>query len=65
MLFARNLNELRSLEEFADEGAVLLMDNFLNQATDAVLLLHRDARGQSMTLVPYCSNLSAAVSIIL
>jgi hypothetical protein len=43
MVFLPNPNELRSLEEFADEGAVLLMDNYSSHVREEVPSLLRDA----------------------
>jgi hypothetical protein len=39
MVFLPNLNELRSLEEFADEDAVSLMDNCSSHVGEEVLSL--------------------------
>jgi hypothetical protein len=44
MVFRPNLNELRSLEEFADEDAVLSTDSCSSHVGEEVLSLLRDAR---------------------
>jgi hypothetical protein len=44
MVLLPNLNQLRTLEEFADEDAVLLMDNCPAHASEEVLNLSLDAR---------------------
>jgi hypothetical protein len=44
MVFLPNLNELRSLEEFSDEDAVLLMDNCSSHVGEEALSLLQDAR---------------------
>jgi hypothetical protein len=43
-VFISNLNELRSLEEFADEEAVLRMDNCPSHVGELILGVLRDAR---------------------
>jgi hypothetical protein len=49
MVFLPNLTELRSLEEFADEDAVLLMDNCSSHVGEEVLGLLPDARVRVIT----------------
>jgi hypothetical protein len=49
MVFLPNLNELQSLEEFADEYAVILMGNCSNRVGEEVLSLIRDARVRVIT----------------
>jgi uncharacterized heparinase superfamily protein len=49
MVFLPNLNELRSLEESADENAVLLMDNCSSHVGEEILGLLWDARVRIIT----------------
>jgi hypothetical protein len=49
LVFLPNLNELRSLDQFADEDAILLMDNCPSHVKDDVLNLVRDARVRVIT----------------
>jgi hypothetical protein len=44
MMFIPNLNELRNLEQFANEDAVLLMDNCPSHVGDMILNLLREER---------------------
>jgi hypothetical protein len=46
-VFLPNLNQLRVLEEFADEDTVLLMDNCLSHVRHEVLGLLRDPRAEA------------------
>jgi hypothetical protein len=53
-----NLNELRTLEEFGDEDAVLLMDNCPSHVGEEILSLLRDARVRIITWAPHTSQLT-------
>jgi hypothetical protein len=62
-VFLPNLNELRPLEEFVDEDAILLMDNCPSHVADEVLGLLRDTRLRvrviiwALTRLKYLSSL--------
>jgi hypothetical protein len=49
MVFMRNLNERRSLEQFADEDAVLLMENCPNHVGEEVSTILHDSRVRIIT----------------
>jgi 2-methylisocitrate lyase-like PEP mutase family enzyme len=49
MVFIPNLNELRNLEQFADEDAVLLIDNCPSHVGDVILNLLREERVRVIT----------------
>jgi hypothetical protein len=49
MVFIPNLNELRNLEQFADENAVLLMDNCPHHVGDVILNVLREERVRVIT----------------
>jgi hypothetical protein len=57
MVFLPNFNELRSLEEFTDEDAVLLMDNCSSHVGEEVLSLLRDASVRVITLAPHTTHI--------
>jgi hypothetical protein len=56
-VFLSNLNELRSLEEFAGEDTVLLMDNCLGHVGEEILSLLRDARVQMINWAPHTPHI--------
>jgi hypothetical protein len=64
-VFLPNLNEQRSLEEFADEVADLLMDDCPNQATEEILSLLRDARVRIITWAPHTTRIFQELDICL
>jgi 2-methylisocitrate lyase-like PEP mutase family enzyme len=65
MVFLPNLNEMRSLEEFADEDAVLLMDNSSSHVGEEVLSLLRDARVRVITLAPHTARIFQKLDLCL
>jgi hypothetical protein len=48
-VFLPNLNEMRSLEQFADKEVVLLMDNYPSHVSEVTFKLLRDARVRVIT----------------
>jgi hypothetical protein len=57
MVFIPNLNELRNLEQFADEDAVLLMDNCPRHVGDVILNLLREERVRVITWPPHTTQI--------
>jgi hypothetical protein len=57
MVFIPNLNELRNLEQFADEDAVLLMDNCPSHVGDVILNLLRQERVRVITWPPHTTQI--------
>jgi hypothetical protein len=57
MVFLPNLNELQSLEEFADEDAVLLMDNCSSHVGEEVLSLLQDSRVRVITWAHHTTHI--------
>jgi hypothetical protein len=64
-VFLPNLNELRSLEQFADEDAVLLMDNCSSHIGKVILALLRDARVRVITWPPHTTQIFQELDISL
>jgi hypothetical protein len=60
-----NLNELRRLEEFSDEDAVLLMDNCPSHVGKEIFNLLRDVRVRIMTWAPYTTRTCQKLDICL
>jgi hypothetical protein len=56
MVFMPKLNELLSLEQFADDDAVLLLDNCPSQVGDQVSTILRDARVRIITWPPHTTH---------
>jgi hypothetical protein len=65
MVFLPNLNELQSLEEFAGENIVLLMDNCSSHVGEEVLSLLRDARVRAITLAPHTTHIFQELDLCL
>jgi 2-methylisocitrate lyase-like PEP mutase family enzyme len=65
MVFLPNLNELRSLEEFADEDAVLLMDNSSSHVGEEVLSLLRDVRVRVISWTPHTTHIFQELDLCL
>jgi hypothetical protein len=55
-VFLPNLNDLRILEEFTEEDAILLMDNCLSHVGEEILSLLRDARVRITIWAPHTSH---------
>ena len=64
-VFLPNLNELRSLEQFAEEDAVLLMDNCPSHVGEVILTLLRDARVRVITWPPHTTQIFQQLDISL
>jgi hypothetical protein len=64
-VFLPNLNELRTLEEFADEDAVLLMDNCPSEVGEEILSLLRDAPVLIITWTPHTTHIFQQLDICL
>jgi hypothetical protein len=64
-IFLPNLNELRTLEEFAEEDAVLLMDNCPSHVGEEILSLLRDARVRIITWVSHTTHIFQQLDICL
>jgi hypothetical protein len=64
MVFMRNLNELGSLEQFADEDAVLLMDNCPSHVEEVSTIL-RDARARVITWQPHTTHVFQELDLCL
>jgi hypothetical protein len=62
-VFPPNLNELRTLEEFADEEAVFLMDNCPSHIGEEIIRFLRDARVRIMTWAPYTTDIFQQLDI--
>jgi hypothetical protein len=56
-VFLPNLAELRTLDQFADEPAVLLMDNCSSHITNDVLDLLTEARVRVITFAPHTTQI--------
>jgi hypothetical protein len=56
-VFLPNLNELRTLEEFAEEDTVLLMDNCQSHVGEEILRLLRDAKVRIITWAPNTTHI--------
>jgi hypothetical protein len=65
LVFLPNLNELRSLDQFADEDAVLLMDNCPSHVKEDVLDLLRDARVRVITWAPHATHIFQELDVSL
>jgi hypothetical protein len=57
MVFIPNRNELRDPEQFADEDAVLLMDNCPSHVGDVILNLLREERVRVITWPPHTTQI--------
>jgi hypothetical protein len=57
LAFLPNLNELRSLEQFTDEDAALLMDDSPSHVKEEALNLLRDARARVITWTPHATHI--------
>jgi hypothetical protein len=64
-VFIPNLNELRSLEQFAHEEAVLLMDNCPSHVGEVILDLLREARVRVITWPPHTTQIFQELDISL
>jgi hypothetical protein len=64
-VFLPNLNELRTLEEFAEEDAVLFMDNGRSHVGEDILNLLRDSRVRIITWAPQTTHLFQQLDICL
>jgi hypothetical protein len=64
-VFLPNLNELRALEQFGDEEAVLMMDNCPSHVTDVILTLLRDAKVRVITWPPHTTQIFQQLDISL
>jgi hypothetical protein len=64
-VFLPNLDELRSLEEFATEDAILLMDNCPSHVGEVILSLLRDARVRGITWPPHTTKIFQKLDISL
>jgi hypothetical protein len=64
-VFLPNLNELRTLEQFGDEEAVLMMDNCPSHVTDVILTLLRDAKVRVITWPPHTTQIFQQLDISL
>jgi 2-methylisocitrate lyase-like PEP mutase family enzyme len=65
MVFLPNLNKLQSLEEFADEDPVLLMDNRSSHVGEEVLSLLRDAHVRIITWAPHAIHIFQELDLCL
>jgi hypothetical protein len=65
MVFLPNLNELRSLEEFANEEAVLLMDNCPSHVGELILGILRDARVRVISWPPHTTQIFQELDVSL
>jgi hypothetical protein len=63
MVFMPNLNELRSLEQFADEDAVLLMYNCPNPVAEEVSIIRLDARVRIITWPRHMTQVFQALDL--
>jgi hypothetical protein len=57
MVFIPNLNELRNLEQFADDDAIVLMDNCPSHIGDVILNLLREERVHVITWPPHTTQI--------
>jgi hypothetical protein len=64
-VFIQNLNELRSLEEFADEEAVLLMDNCPSHVGELILSVLRDVRVRVISWPPHTTQIFQELDVSL
>jgi hypothetical protein len=64
-VFLPNLNELQTLEEFADEDAVLLMNDCPSHVPEGILSLLRDARVRIITWAPHTTYIFQQLDICL
>jgi hypothetical protein len=64
-VFLSNLNELRALEEFADEDAVLLMDTCPGHVTDETVGFLQDDRVRVITWASHTTQIFQPVDISL
>lgn len=64
-VFVPNLNELRSLEQFAREEAVLLMDNCPSHVAEVLLDLLREARVRVITWPPHTTQIFQELDVSL
>jgi hypothetical protein len=62
-VFLPNPNELRTLEEFGEEDAVLLMDNCPSHVGEDILNLLRDARVRIITWAHHTTHLFQQLDI--
>jgi 2-methylisocitrate lyase-like PEP mutase family enzyme len=64
-VFLPNLNEPRSLKEFADEDSVSLMDNCLSHVGEEILSPLRDARVRMITWASHTMRIFQRLDICL
>jgi hypothetical protein len=64
-MFLPHLNELGSLEEFAEENAILLMDNSLSHIGEVILILLRDARVRIITWPTHTTQIFSQLDVSL
>jgi hypothetical protein len=57
-VFLLRLNELRRLEDFAEENVMLLMDTCLSHIGEVILIFHRGARVRIITWPPHTTQIS-------
>jgi hypothetical protein len=62
-VFLPNLNELRTLEEFADEDAVLLMDNCPSRVGEEIPSLLRAARVRTIIWTSHTTHIFQQLDI--
>jgi hypothetical protein len=65
IVFLPNINELRTLGEFADEQAILLMDNCPSHVTEAIFALLRDALVRVIISAPHTRQISQHLDVSL
>jgi hypothetical protein len=65
MVFLPNLDELRSLEEFADEDVVLLTDNCSSHVGEEVLSLIQDSRVRVIIWTPHTTHIFQELDLCL
>jgi hypothetical protein len=63
--FMPNLNELRSLEQFADKDAVLLMDHCPSHVGEEVSTILRDSRVRIITWPPHTTHVFQELDLCL
>jgi hypothetical protein len=64
-IFLPNLNDLRAREQFADEDAVLLMDNCPSHVREEMFSLLRDRRVRIIILASHTTDIFQQLDICL
>jgi hypothetical protein len=64
-VFLPNLAELRTLDEFAEETGVLLMDNYPSHVIDDIIGLLTEARVRVITFAPHTTQIFHILDVTL